>query len=183
MKWKTKWLIAIILTGSVFGLSKLEKAGILNDSITHYVSTGDDFIVMKKWVASFLTQPDNELIPVMAEQKVKDLLTDYESMQPYQDGVIVSYTEPLPILARESGLVIYTGFTRKTGKTLTILYDNGDEVTYGFVGKFAKLPYTSVRKGDALAMMDEGAIYLMVSQEGVKLDSSVLPAYLSGPDH
>ena len=28
--------------------------------------------------------------------------------------------------------------------------------------------------------MDEGAIFLMVKQDGVKLDSSLLPAYLSG---
>ena len=104
----------------------------------------------------------------------------YESMQPYKDGVIVSYTQPLAIDAQENGLVIFTGFTRESGKTVTVLYDNGDEVTYGFVGKFSKLPYTAVKKGDTLALMDEGAIYLMVKRDGVKLDASLLPTYLSG---
>ncbi len=101
-------------------------------------------------------------------------------MQPYKDGVIVSYTNPLPIDAQETGLVVFTGFTRESGKTITVLYDNGDEVTYGFVGKVLKLPYTSVKKGDTLALMDEGAIYLMVKRDGVKLDASLLPTYLSG---
>ena len=106
--------------------------------------------------------------------------TAYESMQPYEDGVLVSYPAPLAIDAQGNGLIIFTGYTRKTGKTVTVLYDNGDEVTYGFVGAFSKLPYTTVRKGDTLALMDEEAIYLMVKQGGVKLDSSMLPAYLSG---
>ena len=81
---------------------------------------------------------------------------------------------------KANGLVIFTGYTRQTGKTVTVLYDDGDEVTYGFVGTFAKLPYTSVKKGDTLALMDEEAIYIMVKRDGVNLDSSLLPAYLSG---
>ena len=63
---------------------------------------------------------------------------------------------------------------------MTVMYDDGDEVTYGFIGTFSKLPYTSVKKGDTLAVMDEGAIYLMVKRDGVNLDASLLPAYLSG---
>ncbi len=78
------------------------------------------------------------------------------------------------------GLVVFTGSTRDTGKTVTVLYDDGDEVTYGFVGKFEKLPYTSVKKGDTLAFMAEEAIYIMVKRDGQHLDSSLLPAYLSG---
>ena len=72
------------------------------------------------------------------------------------------------------------GFTRESGKTITVLYEGGDEVTYGFVGEFHKLPYTAVKKGDTLALMDEEAIYLKVKQDGVKSNASLLPAYLSG---
>jgi septal ring factor EnvC (AmiA/AmiB activator) len=101
-------------------------------------------------------------------------------MQPYKEGVIVSYSQSIPIDAQENGLVIFTGFTRESGKTVTVLYDSGDEVTYGYVGKFTKLPYTVVKKGDTLALMDEGAIYLKVKRDGVKMDASLLPTYLSG---
>ena len=51
-------------------------------------------------------------------------------------------------------------------------------MTYGFVGEVLKLPYTTVKKGDTLAMMEEGAIYLVVKRDGVNLDASLLPTYL-----
>ena len=101
-------------------------------------------------------------------------------MQPFKNGVLVSYTVPIAIQAQSDGLVVFTGSRRDTGKTVTVLYDDGDEVTYGFVGKFEKLPYTSVKKGDTLALMAEEAIYIMVKRDGQHLDSSLLPAYLSG---
>lgn len=180
MKWRTKWVIAIMLTIGVIGLAKLEKAGVVENPVTQYVTAGDDFIVMKKWIASMMKDPDDGKITVSADPLQEVPLNDYESMQPYKDGVIVSYSNPLPIAAKGNGLVIFTGHTRLTGKTVRVLYDDGDEVTYGYVGTFSKLPYTSVKKGDTLALMDEGAIYLMVKRDGVKLDASVMPAFLSG---
>ena len=71
-------------------------------------------------------------------------------MQPYKDGVIVSYTNPMPIEAQENGLVVFTGFTRESGKTITVLYDSGDEVTYGFVGKVLETAlYDCEKRGHA----------------------------------
>lgn len=177
MKWRTKWILAIVFTIGVIGVSKLERMGIIDKPVTQYVTTGEDFLAMKKWVASIIAEPENEMIEVHYEEGV---LNSYESVQPYRDGVLVSYTGPLPINAQSDGLVIFTGITRQTGKTITVLYDDGDEVTYGFVGSFSKLPYTSVKKGDTLALMDESAIYLMVKRDGMQLDASLLPAYLSG---
>lgn len=177
MKWKTKWMLAIVVIIGVVGMSKLEESGVVQKPVTQYVTTGKDFLVMKKWVASIMNESENEMIAVHYEE---DLLTTYESMQPYREGVLVSYTQPVPVEAQGAGLVIFTGITRQTGKTLTVLYDDGDEVTYGFVGSFSKLPYTSVNRGDTLALMDEGAIFLMVKRDGINLDASLLPAYLSG---
>ena len=138
--------------------------GVINKPVTQYVTTGEDFLVMKKWIASMMKDPVNDKIMVMSDPHHVAPLTAYESMQPYKDGVLVSYPAPLAIDAQGNGLIIFTGYTRKTGKTVTVLYDNGDEVTYGFVGAFSKLPYTTVKKGDTLALMDEEAIYLMVKQ-------------------
>ncbi|CAM3110543.1 hypothetical protein FITA111629_04085 [Filibacter tadaridae] len=180
MKWRTKWFLAIVLTIGVFGLAKLENDGVVSKPITQYVTTGEDFVAMKKWVASMMQEPESGTIKVMADPHQLEPFATYETMQPYKDGVIVSYTHPIPIEARGNGLISFTGYTRQSGKTVTVMYDNGDEVTYGFIGKFAKLPYTSVKKGDTLALMDEGAIYLMVKRDGVKLDASLLPTYLSG---
>lgn len=177
LKWKTKWILAIVLTIGVVGVAKLEKAGVIGNPVTQYVTSGEDFLIIKKWVASMMNPLETETITVSYEEGV---LNTYESMQPFHEGVIVSYSQPLSIDAQNDGLVTFTGFTRRTGKTITVLYDDGDEVTYGFVGKFSKLPYTAVKKGDTLALMAEGAIYLMVKQDGVSLDASLLPAYLSG---
>jgi len=180
LKWKTKWLVAIVLTLGVLGVAKLEDTGVIKEPVTQYVTSGKDFVAMKKWVATMIKDSGPDKIAVTVDSHQLDPFSAYESMQPYKDGVIVSYTQPLAIDALEDGLVIFTGFTRESGKTVTVLYDDGDEVTYGFVGKFSKLPYTAVKKGDTLALMDEGAIYLKVKRDGVKMEASLLPAYLSG---
>lgn len=182
LKWRTKWIAAIVLAVGVIGVSKLEDAGVIQQPITQYVSSGKDFVVIKKWVASMIVDPEDARIAVSANSHEVDPLTMYESMQPYKNGVIVSYADPLPIGAHGPGLVVFTGFTRESGKTITVLYDDGDEVTYGFVGTFSKLPYTTVKKGDTLAMMEEGAMYLMVKRDGVNLDASLLPTYFSGDE-
>lgn len=177
MKWRTKWLFAIILTVGVLGVAKLEGTGVIGKPVTQYVTTGEDFLAMKKWVSSMMKDPDDGMVEVSHQV---GLLPDYESLQPFKEGVLVSYTNPIPIQAQNDGLIIFTGITRETGKTVTVLYDNGDEVTYGFVGTISKLPYTSLRKGDTLALMGDEAIYIMVKQDGFNLDASLLPAYLSG---
>lgn len=177
MKARKKWLAALVFTAGVLGLSHLEKNGTVTRPVTQYLSTGQDFVAMKKWVASKIEPESNGMIQVSGGAVPVDPFAAYESMQPYKSGVILSYAEPLPIAARGNGLVVFTGFTRQSGKTLTVQYDNGDEVTYGFVGSFAKLPYTTVERGDTLGVMEEGAMYLRVKRDGLVLDPTVLPAF------
>ena len=177
MKWRVKWVVAILFTVGVIGVAKLENMGTIGKPVTQYVTTGEDFLTLKKWVSSIIGEPKDDTTIVSHED---GLLPAYESLQPFKDGVLVSYTVPIAIQAQSDGLVVFTGSTRDTGKTVTVLYDDGDEVTYGFVGKFEKLPYTTVKKGDTLAFMAEEAIYIMVKRDGQHLDSSLLPAYLSG---
>lgn len=176
VKWKTKWILAAIFAISVLMIAKLEQWQIIQRPLTQYVTTGKDFLVMKKWVASYLDQED-ELMTVNHDERI---LAEYESIQPYKNGVIVSYMQPIAVEAEQDGLVIFTGITRETGKTITVLYDDGDEVTYGFVGSFSKLPYTSIKRGDTLALLDEETMFLMVKRDGMHVDASLLPAYLSG---
>lgn len=177
MKWKTKWFLSIIFVLGIIGIAKLEEKQVIEKPFTQYVTTGQDFLVMKKWVASYFDKPEDELLTVSYAERALGL---YESIQPFQNGAIISYGQPIAVEAEKSGLVIFTGITRQTGKTITVLYDDGDEVTYGFVGSFSKLPYTTVKMGDQLALMDEETMFLMVKRDGVHLDASLLPAYLSG---
>lgn len=181
MKWKTKWVIAVVMAVGVFTYAKMEETGVVSKPITQYVTTGKDFIVMKKWVSSIIGESNEDTIAVSASPEEELPFASYESMQPYKDGVIVSYMNAMPITAQGDGLVVFTGSTRQSGKTVTVLYDDGDEVTYGFVGTFKKLPYSTVRRGDTLALMNEEAIYLKVKREGIVLEASVLATYFSDP--
>ncbi|MGG0667495.1 M23 family metallopeptidase [Lederbergia citrisecunda] len=178
MKWKTKWFIAIIVAIGVFSFAKLEETGVINKPVTQYITTGKDFIVMKKWVSSIIGEQE-DTITVSADPVEEIPFAAYESMQPYKDGVIASYAHSMPITAQGDGLIVFTGFTRQSGKTITVLYDDGDEVTYGFVGSISKLPYSTVKKGDTLALMNEEAIYLKVKREGVVLEAEILATYFS----
>lgn len=177
VKWKIKWMIACLLTISVITLSKLEERQLVNIPVTQYVTTGKDFVMMKKWVSSWLS--DEQSITVSADSGFAPFAS-YESFQPYRDGAIISYTQPLAITSQGSGLVVFTGYTRQSGKTVTVQYDNGDEVTYGFVGKFSTLPYTTVRLGDEIAVMDEEAVYIRVKRNGIPLEPTVLASYMTG---
>ncbi|MFD1206983.1 MULTISPECIES: M23 family metallopeptidase [Sporosarcina] len=179
MKWKTKWVAAFFLVLAVFSFAKLEERGIVKKPVTQYITTGKDFVIMKKWVSSMLGDKDEDTIAVSADPVEEMPFSEYESMQPYMDGVLFSYTNVMPIRAQGDGLVVFTGFTRQSGKTVTVMYENGDEVTYGFVGSFEKLPYSTVKKGDTLALMSDEAIYLQVKREGVNLDAGLLSTYFS----
>lgn len=176
MKWKTKWLAAFILSITVILFVNLEERQLVNTTLTQYVTTGKDFVVMKKWVSSLLA---DETITVSSNQSFEPFSL-YESFQPYQDGAIISYVQPLPITAKGSGLVVFTGHTRQSGKTVTVQYDNGDEVTYGFVGSFSTLPYTTVRAGDEIAVMNEETLYVRVKRNGIPLEPTVLATYMAG---
>ncbi|WP_194841072.1 peptidoglycan DD-metalloendopeptidase family protein [Sporosarcina cascadiensis] len=177
MKWKTKWILACILSVSVVAVAKLEERQLINIPVTQYVTTGKDFVVMKKWVSSLIGEEESITVSSGTEF---DPFASYDSFQPYQDGAIISYSQPMSITSQGSGLVVFTGYTRQSGKTVTVQYDNGDEVTYGFVGSFSTLPYTTVRRGDEIAVMDEDAVYVRVKRNGIPLEPTVLATYMTG---
>lgn len=183
MKWRHKWFAALILTIAVIGMATLEDQRILNTQLTKVVRGGEDFMALRQWTYGLLNLSDSEktdqseTIPVAAGTNDSQLAA-YYSMQPFKSGVLVSYEEPMAITAKEDGLVIFTGHTRQTGKTVTILYGNGETVTYGFVKSFEKLPYTGVAAGEVIAQMEAGAMFLEVDRDGVSLDTESIAAWL-----
>ena len=50
-------MVAIVLTLGVIGVAKLEDAGVIRQPVTQYVTSGKDFVAMKKWVASLIKDP------------------------------------------------------------------------------------------------------------------------------
>ena len=58
--------MAIVLTLGVFGVAKLEDAGVIREPVTQYVTSGKDFVAMKKWVSTIIKDPDADKIAVMS---------------------------------------------------------------------------------------------------------------------
>ena len=100
------------------GVAKLEDAGVIQQPVTQYVSSGKDFVVIKKWVASMIGDPEDTRITVSAEPDEVDPLTMYESMQPYKSGVIISYADPMMIEAQGPGLVALEALPGNLAKRL-----------------------------------------------------------------
>lgn len=173
---KIKWILALLLFAAVMMISSLENRHVISTSIGNMYASGEDFIVMRKWIASYFEE-ERDAIQVDYNPK---MMTSYDSFQPFRDGIMISYPSSISIQAEKNGLVIFTGITRKTGKTVTVLYDDGDEVTYGLVGSFSKMPYTSVKVGDTLASLDEQTLFFKVKRDGEYMDPSELASYLLG---
>ncbi|HSO56744.1 MAG TPA: hypothetical protein VLQ66_00790, partial [Paenisporosarcina sp.] len=100
-------------------------------------------------------------------------------MQPYEEGVLVSYTTPIQVTAREDGIILFTGHTRHTGKTMTVLYDGGDIVTYGFVENFSNLPYTAVGENDLIAEVQPGSMFVKIERGGIILEPSAVKEWMT----
>ncbi|SIT83082.1 peptidoglycan DD-metalloendopeptidase family protein [Edaphobacillus lindanitolerans] len=179
MKWRDKWIAAIVITGVLFGVAKLEEHEVMKTQVTHLVRSGEELVVMKRWVMSFVEdrRPD-QTVPVSADT-AEPAIARFSTLQPFREGVLLSYDAAVPVSAKGDGLVIYTGHTRQTGKTVTVLYDDGDTVTYGFVGKFLTLPYTAVVAGQPIAELETGAMFLGVEQDGKMLDAEGVKEWLS----
>ncbi|WP_040228946.1 M23 family metallopeptidase [Bhargavaea cecembensis] len=179
MKWRDKWIAAIVITGVLFGVAKLEEHEVVKTQITHLVRSGEELVVMKKWVMSFVEEGRPEQTIPVAADGAEPAMARFSTLQPFREGVLLSYNSAVPVTAKGDGLVIYTGHTRQTGKSVTVLYDDGDTVTYGFVGKFLTLPYTTVSPGQAIAELETGAMFLGVEQDGEMLDAEGVKEWLA----
>lgn len=60
----------------------------------------------------------------------------FVAIKRYDKGFMLAYEEPVTIAAIQSGVIVYTGHTARTGKVLSIAYDDGYSVTFGFIDDF-----------------------------------------------
>lgn len=164
-------VIAVLL----FTVIVLEKRQIIKSDVTDYVLSNDDLFVLSKWTKQVFHE--EEKVAVMAPV-ANSHIGDYNTMQAFSNGVLLSYDEPLTIYAKHDGFVIFTGHTKSLGKIMTITYDTGERVTYGLLKSLDYLPYTSIREGEPLASMKSGTFYLQVEQRGAILDPGSLKDWL-----
>ncbi|HEY4624098.1 MAG TPA: hypothetical protein VIH12_09565, partial [Solibacillus sp.] len=61
----------------------------------------------------------------------------------------------------------FTGHTQYNGKSISVIYDNGMTMTFGFVDEFYVLPYTTVGQGTVIATKKGGELYIQIEKDGV----------------
>lgn len=99
MRWQTKWLVACILTVGIIGMVQIEERDGGNSQIRSLFEEGKDIHIVRSFVMSLMEEDTiEEVIPVSVS--IHPSMTTYESMQPYENGVLVSYTTPVQVVAR-----------------------------------------------------------------------------------
>ncbi|MER1959147.1 MAG: hypothetical protein ABS942_17320 [Solibacillus sp.] len=164
---KWQWLIAIALFLSVASTNYFGDLTIKR-TINKIVYSSDDLAYMRKMVVAF-TKDKDEQLAVSAHTSIEQLQL-FETIERFNEGVLLTYKEPFVLNALYDGLIVFTGHTRYNGKSMSVVYDNGVTVTVGFVDEFFVLPYTTVSKGTILATKKNGELYLQIEKEGVILN-------------
>lgn len=177
---KKKWVLAFILVMLFYMLFKFENSDVLSTDYSTLLLEPQKPSEIYKKIVSWANQSD-ELINVSAPVTSPPLI-EYKSIQPYEEGAIISINDSQELYASENGFIIFTGYTKNTSKTISVLYDNGETVTFGFLEDFNQLPYTTINLGDIFATADNEVLYIQVEKDGENLDTNELVEWLSPID-
>lgn len=164
LKKKWKWFSAFFLCVIVLIAIRLEESGHIDINVKEIVYSSHDLTIMRN-VLRELFGEEKPKITVSSDIINEELLT-FSSVKPYEEGFLLTYDEPIPIIAINNGLVVYTGHSKKIGKTISIYYEDDTTVTYGYVDSFSILPYTTVEKGKTVANKESGDLYIQIEKDG-----------------
>ena len=160
---KWQWLIASVLFVTIY---LCEMYGNLpTKRMIHQIVYSSEDLVLIRSVLMDITFQEDDKIPVSVDPSIEQLLM-YQTIERYNKGFLLTYEQPLLLNALYDGLIVFTGHTKYNGKTISILYENGLTVTFGFVDQFEVLPYTPVSKGTLLASKEKGKLYIQIEQDG-----------------
>lgn len=160
---KWQWLIASVLfviVYSFYSYGDLSAKRIVNK----VVYSSEDLLFMRTLLLNIRLNND-EQVAVSAHSSIEHLQT-FETIERYNNGYLLSYEQPFVLNALYNGLVVFTGHTKYNGKSMSVLYDTGVTVTFGYVDEFYVLPYTTVTKGTILATKKTGKLYIQIEQDG-----------------
>lgn len=174
---KKKWMLAILLVFLFIVMDKFEKNDVLSTNYSNTLLAPQKPTEIYQKVREWIT-PNEDVVTVSAPLLENPVL-EYSTIQPYGQGAVLSISASQKIGASENGLIIFTGYTKKTGKTISILYDNGETVTYGFLEEFYQLPYTTVNAGDIFASVKRDILYVQVEKDGETLETTDIVDWLA----
>ncbi|QDP99572.1 M23 family metallopeptidase [Lysinibacillus fusiformis] len=159
---KWKWIVMILLVAAIMLVIRLEDQGVLETPVRKLVTTSADITYLSELGQSWLNK-EKETIMVSSDVGQTELLT-FANAQVFKEGFLMQYDIGLPVYAGQSGLVVFTGHTKYTGKTITISYEDGTTVSYGMLDSLAQLPYTTVQANDLIGMKQAGQLYLSIEK-------------------
>ncbi|SOC02531.1 peptidase M23-like protein [Ureibacillus xyleni] len=169
MNKKWKWIAAFLLCTLVLIGNGMQERGQINIDVKKIVYSSEDLTMMRNVLREVFGEETGTKITVSSDPVNQELLS-FVAIKPYDNGYLLSFEETIPILAIENGLVVYTGHSKTTGKTISVYYEDDTTVTYGNVDSFSLLPYTSIERGSTIANKEPGDLYLKIEQGGEVLN-------------
>ena len=159
---KWKWIVMTLLVAAIMLVIRLEDNGILKTPLRKLVTTSADMTYLTELGQSLLKKEEEKIV-VSSDIGQSDLLS-FAKAETYQEGFLLQYDVGLPVYTGQEGLVVFTGHTKYTGKTMSISYADGTTVSYGMLDSLAQLPYTSVKANDLIGMKQAGQLYMSIEK-------------------
>jgi len=160
-----QWLTSLALCVVIyFGLNSSNES--IRQVIARIVYSTEHMTMMRNTVSELFSE--EELVEVTSTNNQQ--LVTFGAIKRYDDGFMLAYEEPLSITATKPGVIVYTGHTARTGKVISISYDDGYTVTYGFIDDFYHLPYSSVALGEVIAKKEAGELFIQIEKSGRTLN-------------
>lgn len=162
---KWKWIVAFMLCVLVLVGKHLQNTGQINVDVQKIVYSSEDLTMMRGLLRELFGEEQQTKITVSTVKVNQEMLT-FTSIKPYYEGYLLTYEQALPIVAINHGVVVYTGHSKDTGKTISVYYEDDTTITFGFVDSFSILPYTSIQRGDTIGNKEEGDLYIQIETDG-----------------
>ncbi|MED3763815.1 M23 family metallopeptidase [Ureibacillus terrenus] len=162
---KWKWIAAFFLCAGVLVSNYLYSSGKISFDVKKIVYSSEDLTFMRNLLREIFDKESKDTIAVSSDPINQELLT-FVQVKPYYKGYLLTYEEAVPLIAVDHGLVVYTGYNKDTGKTISVYYEDNTTVTYGNVDSFSLLPYTSIERGSIIGKKEAGDLYIQVEKDG-----------------
>lgn len=169
MNKKWKWIAAFLLCIIVLMSTQMQERGQIAVDVKKIVYSSEDLTMMRNFLREVFGEESDTTITVSTDALNQELLS-FVSVKPYDNGYLLTFEQGIPILAIENGLVVYTGHSKNTGKTISVYYEDDTTVTYGNVDTFSLLPYTSIERGSTIANKEPGDLYIKIEEDGKVLN-------------
>lgn len=118
----------------------------------------------KKYFLDIKTQNEDK-----SELVNENKLIEYENVEDYNGGALLTVGDMYPVKMLESGLVVFVGQKEPYGSSVVVQQSNGIDVIYGNVTGIDIKIYDYIEKGTIIGTADK-ELYLLFQKDGETLD-------------